>query len=138
LKTRRAVLQHVENEAPLPDFPSRNAEHLIEVKPSFIDAGWGSGFFYITKFVQDSGAWPDNETLVYLFQGLSKDGRFYVSADFRITHPALDHAKPASSSEEDADKLTQKLGGLLAKEGDDSFTPSLKKIRDWVATLKIE
>jgi hypothetical protein len=142
LKARPAVLKHaepqVQAEAFLPDYPSRNAGHLIEVKPSFIDAGWGSGLFYVTRFVQGIGEWPDNETLVYLLQGLSKDGRFYVSADFRITHPALDHAKPTSDRAEDGDKLTEKLGILLAKERDDSFTPSLKKIRDWVATLKIE
>ncbi|HKP04683.1 MAG TPA: hypothetical protein VJU77_15125 [Chthoniobacterales bacterium] len=142
LKARSAVLKHREdkgqNEARFPDYPSRNAGHLVEVKPSFVDAPWGSGFFYVTRFVQGIGEWPDNETLVYLLQGLSKDGRYYVSADFRITHPALEHAKPANDSNEEADKLTEKLGALLAKERDDSFTPSLKKIRDWAATLKIE
>jgi hypothetical protein len=32
---------------------------------------------------------PNNEELLFLFQGLSKDGLSYLSADFRITHPKL-------------------------------------------------
>jgi hypothetical protein len=40
----------------------------------------------VTQFAQDS-ALQDNEQLVYVFQGLSKDRHFFVSSDFRITHP---------------------------------------------------
>jgi hypothetical protein len=121
----------------LPDYPPRNAGHLIQVKMEFLDARWGSGLFYVTQFVQDVEL-PDNEQLVYLFQGFSKDERFYISADFRVTHPSLEGAQPRSESESDIDILTEKLASIMAKDRDDAFTPALDKIREWVSTFKIE
>jgi hypothetical protein len=125
----------------LPDYPPRNAAHVLQVKIDYVDAPWGSGFFYVTQFAQDS-ALPDNEQLVYVFQGLSKDRHFFVSADFRITHPKLPagiddwpkELKNAGSTE--VDEFADKISAKLAKESDDSFTPSLTAIRRWITTLK--
>ncbi len=74
----------------LPDYPPRNAAHLFQVKMQYLDASWGSGLFYLAQFTQGPGNAPNNEELTYLFQGLSKDGQFFVSADLRVTHPKLD------------------------------------------------
>jgi hypothetical protein len=122
----------------LPDYPPRNAGHLVQVKMQYLDAAWGSGLFYVTQFVQGVGEWPDNEQLVYLFQGLSKNQRFYVAADFRVTHPSLDGAEIRTEGESDADALTEKLSSIMAKDRDEGFTPPLNKIREWVSTFKIE
>ena len=97
----------------LPDYPPRNAAHLLQIRIQYLDAPWGSGLFYVTQFVQDY-AWPDNERLVYLFQGLSKDEKFYVSADFRITHRSLDGARPSSDDESGVDQLAEKLSSIMA------------------------
>jgi hypothetical protein len=137
LKSRPDSVSDEESQS-LPDYPRRNAGHLIAVKLAYIDASWGSGLLYVTQFVQGIGEWPDNEELVCLLQGLTKDNRFYVSADFRVTHPALGKAKPRTDAREDADKLTEKLARMLAKDRDEAFTPSLKRIREWAATLKID
>jgi hypothetical protein len=59
----------------LPDYPPRNADHVLQSKLSYLDATWGSGLFYVSQFTQDVGT-PNNEELVYLFQGLSKDGKY--------------------------------------------------------------
>jgi hypothetical protein len=122
----------------LPDYPPRNAGHLVQVKINYLDARWGSGLFYVTQFVQGTGEWPDNEQLVYLLQALSKDERFCVAADFRITHASLDGAEVSREGESDADALTEKLSSIMAKDRDESFTPPLNKIREWVSTFKIE
>ncbi len=123
----------------LPDYPSRNAAHLIQTKIAYADYDWGSGVFYITQFTQSRGNYPNNEELVYLFQGLSKDGKYYVSADFRITHPKLprgiDSIPDGPTVDDDVDK---KAAPMLSKQKDDSFTPSLDKLRTWVGTLKFE
>jgi hypothetical protein len=120
----------------LPDYPPRNAGHLVQVKLQYVDAPWGTGLCYVTQFVQGIGEWPNNEQLFYLFQGLSKDEKFNVAADFRITHPALEKARAVD--EREADELTEKLAQIMAKDTDEAFTSSLKKIRDWMSTLKIE
>jgi hypothetical protein len=123
----------------LPDYPSRNAGHLLQVKMGYIDAAWGSGLFYISQFVQGIGEAPNNEELVYLFQGLTKDEKYYVSADFRITHPSIPNAlREVPKTRQEADDLTERIVSTLSKQADDSFTPSLRKIREWVSTLKIE
>jgi len=103
-----------------------------------LDASWGSGLFYVTQFVQGVGEWPDNEQLVYLFQGVSKNGRSYVAADFRVTYPALDRPELRQEGESDADALTEKLSSMMAKDREEAFTPPLNKIREWVSTFKIE
>lgn len=135
LKTRTTTAVGGEK---LPDYPPRNAGHLVEAKMQYLDANWGRGLFYITQFFQSTREWPDNEQLVYLFQGLSKDEKFYVSADFRITHPSLDHAKPADDTETDVDELNAKLSSIMTKDPDEAFTPPLNKVREWVSSFKIE
>lgn len=123
----------------LPDYPPRNAGHLLQVKMSYLDAPWGSGLFYISQFVQGPGQAPNNEELVYLFQGLSKDQKYFVAADFRITHSKISKSlREVSKASKDADNLTEDIVATLPKQADDSFTPSLRKIRDWVSNLKIE
>jgi hypothetical protein len=123
----------------LPDYPPRNAGHLIQLRIGYLDAPWGSGIFYITSFSQALGNRPSNETLVYLFQGLSKDGRYYLSADFRITHPLLDRDPNergySSKATEDAIEKAQRI---LPGQPDGAFTPSLRKLREWVSTIRIE
>jgi hypothetical protein len=139
LKHRRAI-SSLDDTAPgrewLPDYPRRNAGHLIDVKCSYLDAKWGSGVFYVTQFYQDDSS-PDNEQLVYILQGLSKDNRYYISADFRVTHPALTTVDKKSTRDDKA-QLTLKLGTIMEKDRDEAFTPSLKRIREWAATLEIE
>jgi len=122
----------------LPDYPPRNAGHLVQVHTHYLDASWGSGLFYVTQFVQGGGEWPNNEQLVYLFQGVSKNGRFYVAADFRVTYSALDRPELRQEGEFDADALTEKLSSMMAKDREGAFTPPLNKIREWVSTFKIE
>jgi len=122
----------------LPDYPPRNAGHLVQVKMQYLDARWGNGLFYVTQFVQGVGEWPDNEQLVYLFQGLSKDERFYVAADFRVTHPSLESPQIRKEGESDAEALTEKLASIMGKDRDGAFTPALNKIRDWVSTFQIK
>jgi hypothetical protein len=124
-----------------PDYPPRNAGHVLQIKTDYVDASWGSGLFYVTQFAQDT-AWPNNDELVYIFQGLSKDRHYFVSADFHVTHPkafaGIDDMPKAikDGSGEERDEFVEKVTSTLAKEPDDSFTPSLAAIRRWVTTLK--
>ena len=108
-----------------------------------IRAPWGNGLFYVTQFAQDSGAWPNNDELVYIFQGLSKDRRYFLSADIHLTHPrasaGIDDVPKAlkNGTREEADEFVDKVISILAKEPDDSFTPSLSAIRRWITTLNL-
>lgn len=119
----------------LPDYPPRNAAHCFEVKLSYLDAAWGSAVCYVTQFTQDGGTPANNEELTYLVQGLSKDGQFYLSADFHITHPKL--PKTVQETPERKDDYAPDRA-LLSGQRDNSFTPALDKIRGWVAEFEIK
>lgn len=122
---------------PLPDYPPRNAAHAIQLKLSYLDAPWGSGLCYVTQFTQDGGTPANNEELTYLFQGLTKDGANYISADFRITHPKL--PKGIDDAPRDREKGDYHLDRLLlSKQTDSSFSPSLVKLRQWLQSIEIE
>jgi hypothetical protein len=62
LKTRPATVpsgqkhgDHYDEYQQLPDYPPRNAGHLVQIKMEYLDAPWGSGLFYICQFTQGPG-----------------------------------------------------------------------------------
>jgi hypothetical protein len=118
----------------LPDYPSRNAAHAFELHLYYIDAAWGSGICYMTLFTQDGSNHANNDELEYLFQGLSKDGSFYVSADFHITHPRLNHWRAPESEKGDYSADIKLLSAL--KES--SFIPKLPELYKWLMSIKLK
>ncbi len=120
----------------LPDYPSRNAMHCFQLKTAYIDADWGRAVCYVTQFSQDGAGGANNQELTYLVQGLSKDGAFYVSADFSITHPKLPDRIGAIPGRKKGD--FEPDIALLSGQTDDSFTPSLDGLRTWLATLELK
>ena len=129
----------------LPYYPPRNAGHLIEAKLNYVDAPWGSGICYITQFVQGMGETPNNQQLIYVCQGISKKKGVFVSADFQISHPdvpvdtkspSFDWRKPGE--QEAAKAFCQKNERLLDIALDESFTPSLRSLREWLLSLKLQ
>lgn len=122
----------------LPDYPPRNAAHCFEVKCRYVDAAWGSGICYVTQFSQDGSSPANNEELTYLFQGISKDGTRYLSADFRITHPKLARSVREAAFEEHNKGSYERDSALLLKQTDESFTPSLAAIRKWLESIRLK
>lgn len=74
--------------AGLPFLPMWPAVQFFDTNLAFIDFENGSGVRYLTMFGQ--AIYPiDNQYLFYTFQGLTDDGRYYVSAILPVTHPGL-------------------------------------------------
>jgi hypothetical protein len=123
----------------LPDFPPRNAGHLVQDKVQHVDFPWGQGVFYLCAFTQGPGSFPNNDELIYLFQGLSSDGRLYVSADFRVVSDLVRHtpAPSADDANRDVDDAAGDLAKKLDKEQDSAFHPDFATIRSWMQNLKI-
>lgn len=123
----------------LPDFPPRNAGHLVQEKVQYEDFQWGQGVFYLCAFTQGPGNFPNNDELIYLFQGLSTDGRLYVSADFRVISDLISHTqKPAANAgSHSVDEAAAALAKKLDNEPDSAFSPDLAAIRSWMQSLKI-
>jgi len=63
----------------IPILPPQHAGQLIDVQVEYLTFGNGSGVRVLTQFAQ--GMWPiHNAGLVYVFQGLTSDGAYYISA----------------------------------------------------------
>ncbi len=125
-----------EESSELPDYPPIEGEHVFEAKLAYLNAPWGSGLCYLTQYTQEPGHFANNEELTYVFQGLSKEGSFYVSANFRVTHPKLPSGIDARPKKKETSSLNDTA--FLDKQSDDSFTPSLSKIRNWIGTLELD
>ncbi len=134
----------------VPVYPIPNAIQILRAKTQYFDAPWGSGIFFVAAFSSGVEEYPDSSSLEYLFEGLSNDGRYFVSAMFKITHPELDSSDynpqlvsasgPTWSPEwrenqKKADAATAKAPALLSGQADDSFQPSLSELRQWGSTL---
>ena len=120
----------------MPDYPPRNASHCFQEKLSYLDAPWGGALCYVTQFTQDGGAPANNEELVYLVQGLTKDGQFYVSADFSVTNPKLPNRIKDTPERQKGDYAPDRA--FLSKRPEESFTPTLDKIRAWLCALELK
>lgn len=72
----------------LPFLPTFNAAQVFYAKPQALSFQNGSGIRYITQYGQ--GPLPiNNSEVFYTFQGLTSDGKYYVSAVLPINHPLL-------------------------------------------------
>jgi hypothetical protein len=116
----------------LPDYPFRNAAHAFELNIQYIETESFTGIIYLTLFTQDGSNHANNDELIYLFQGITRDHQYYISADLRVSHPKLNSWKwPDTSHSYDAD--IQLLSGLSEK----SYVPSMAALRKWIATIEI-
>ncbi len=75
-------------ESGLPFLPVMNADQLFLARAFYFDFQNGAGLRYLTQFGQD--IYPiNNQDLLYTYQGLTSDGKYYISAVFPIAHPGL-------------------------------------------------
>jgi hypothetical protein len=72
----------------LPFLPTFNAAQVFYAKPQALSFQNGSGIRFITQY--DQGPLPiNNSEVFYTFQGLTNDGKYYVSAVLPINSPLL-------------------------------------------------
>ena len=60
----------------------------MHTQVKYLDMKSGKGVRYLTQFNQ--GISPiNNSELIYTFQGLTSDGKYYIAAVLPVTHPEL-------------------------------------------------
>ena len=92
-----ALLQSQQPGRILPYLPLYNAGQVMHAQVKFLDFQSGSGVRYLTQF--DQALLPiNNDELLYTYQGLTRDGRFYVAAVLPLNLPGL----PADANVSDA------------------------------------
>lgn len=84
----------------MPLVPMYDVGEALRSKVSYIDFRNGSGVAFVTQYtIEDTLV--SNQALAYVFQGLTRDGQYYVSAAFPIAAPFL----PSDYTEEEAKRL---------------------------------
>ncbi len=72
----------------LPFLPMWPAAQIFSAQVGYFDFQNGSGVRYLTMYGQ--AIYPvDNQNLIYTYQGLTNDGRFYISAVLPVVHLGL-------------------------------------------------
>jgi hypothetical protein len=131
-------------EAALPFLPWINAKQVFCAQPQIIEFADGKGVRYLSYYSQ--GLDPVVEQNVfYTFQGVTEDGKFYVSALFPIQTGIFPTEPPACSKCSDPnydfpsewkDAVTKQLNQLNSQP-QDQFTPSLEKLDELIRSIQI-
>jgi hypothetical protein len=129
------------NREDVPDIPYNNASPSILSRFQYLDFRSGSGILFLTQYSQEMEPNPvNNEELTLNFQGVTKDGRYYIAARLAITHPSLPRGIDFTDGiERDKQyrylrKAERELEGL----SEESFQPSLKSLKALLSSIHVE
>ncbi len=125
----------------VPDIPAINAGPSILSRFQYLHFRSGSAILFLTQYSNEMEPNPvNNEELTLDFQGLTKDGRYYVAARLAITHPSLPRGIDFTDHiERDRQgsylrRVEKELEGL----SEESFQPSLKSLKALLSSIHIE
>jgi hypothetical protein len=138
LRERPDTLEH---RGDIPDFPPNNASPSIVSKFQYLDFRSGSGILFLTQYSNEMQPNPvNNEELTLDFQGLTKDGRYYVAARLAITHPYLPKGIDFTDDiERDLNySYLKKEEKELEGFSEESFQPSLKSLKALLSSIYVE
>jgi len=76
-------------EGEIPFLPLVNAGQVSHAQVQYLDFQNGSGARFLTHYSQEVVGRLTKENVFYTFQGLTRDGKYYVAAFFPITSPGL-------------------------------------------------
>jgi len=134
----QALLQTRRAGDPLPFLPLINAKQDMHPQVQYLDFKSGKGVRFLTQFNQ--GPVPiNNFDLIYTFQGLTSDGKYYIAAVLPVTYPGL----PADSlvNQQPPDDFRGYLSGIVAlldQQPASSFTPDLAKLDALVQSIEVK
>lgn len=126
----------------VPFLPIWNAGPIMHARLAYLDFKNGSGVRILTQYAQ--AIYPiNNQSLFYTFQGLTDDGKYYVSFVLPISHPALPatgelSASEYSSLESSFQSYIQGVVQLLDSQPPQSFTPDVGKLDEMVQSLEVK
>lgn len=136
-----ALLQSHEAVDVMPFLPIFNAQQVMHAQVQYIDFKNGNGVRFLTQF--DQAPLPiNNFELIYTFQGLTSDGKYYIAAVLPVTHPGL----PAN--EQVNDEMIAKLSDFpaylaettawLEQQPANGFTPDLAALDALIQSIEVK
>jgi len=130
------------NPETIPFLPQWNAGQVFNANVEYMDFQNGSGVRFLTMYSQ--AIYPvNNNGLFYTFQGLTNDGKWYISAVFPVSHASLpaNGDIPNDDWETFSDNYMTYMAdttNMLNSQPDDSFTPLLNELDDIVHSIQVK
>ena len=138
----QALLQSPREIQNMPYLPLYNAAQIMHTHVQYLDFKNGRGLRYLTMHSQ--GMLPiNNFELVYTYQGLTSDGRYYVAAVLPVNHPDLPADGTVTGNEspefsEDYPLYLNNVAAFLNSQAAESFYPNLIQLDAMLGSLEIQ
>ena len=123
----------------MPALPWADVSMPFHTKIRYLDFRSGSGVAWLTQRTIDTAP-INNAQLWYVFQGLTRDGQYYVSAQIHVTHASLS----GRATVQDYDRFEKQYPAYLAqavhqlsRQPDASFLPPLARLRAMFASIEV-
>ncbi len=134
----QALLQTRQAGNQLPFLPLSNLAQLVRARMEFVNFKSGQGVQFLTQLSQGIGP-INNSELIFAFQGLTSDGKYYIAAILPVTHPELPaDAAGAQQSLEDYSAYRSSIIDWLDTQPAGSFTPSLDALSAMIRSIEVK
>ena len=138
----QTLLQSPQEVANMPFLPLYNAQQVMHTHLQYLDFKNGQGLRYLTQF--DQAPLPiNNSELIYTYQGLTSDGKYYVAAVLPVNHPSLPADAKVTGNEppeftSDFPTYLANMAAALNPQAANTFTPDLTQLDAMMSSLEIE
>ena len=138
--------------ATLPFLPMQYAAQVFHARESYIDFQNGSGIAFLTQYAQFVDP-ANNHDLFYTFQGLTSDGKYWISAFLPVnagflqdswdskTVPANGIAPPDPAStnyNSEVENYLIAIKALMSAANASDYTPDITCLDAFLQSLKVE
>jgi len=127
----------------LPLLPIFNAAQEFYAHYQVVPFGTGSGIRYLTQYSQFADP-VNNHEMFYSYQGLTSDGKLWISVILPVSHPSLpangDTPPGGLTPEQFSNNFPTYIADMTTKlnaEAENSFSPALPMLNALVASLKV-
>jgi len=138
----QTLLESPQELTPMPFLPLFNAAQVMHAHVQYLDFKGGQGLRYLTEF--DQGLVPiNNHELIYTYQGMTSDGKYYVAAVLPVNHPSLPTDENITGNEPpeftgDFPAYLANVASALNPQAADTFTPDLTQLDAMMSSLEIK
>ncbi len=139
---RQVIADQADNSKGLPFLPTWNAGQIFHSKVVFFKFTNGRGVRYLTQYGQGTSP-VNNKYLFYTFQGLTTDGKYYISAILPVTNAILppdDSSIPGGDYQKFTEDFQTYITGMKEKldaQPEDAFIPNLTVLDSMLKSLAV-
>jgi hypothetical protein len=138
----QVLLQERQTEQVLPFLPLINAAQVLHTQVKYLDFKNGQGVRFLTQY--DQGPLPvNNHELIYTYQGLTSDGKYYLAAVLPVNRPGLPADEnvtgdlPADFIEDFPAYLAETVA-MLDQQPPSAYTPDLSLLDAMIQSIEIK